>query len=138
MSGRCKVEGCEQTVSKPGHLLCYHHWKLEKSGQLRHDKTLDTRQEIADSPKTRNGGERFSSTKLGKHFNLSPTRMNLVLAELGWIEKYTKGWTASDRGKQFGTEVREARQSGVPYVVWPQTIQANKILLAAIADVQGS
>lgn len=88
-------------------------------------------------PPEADDGERLSSTKLGKHFGLSPTRMNLLLAELGWIEKYTKGWTPTARGNQIGAEVREARQSGVPYVVWPSSIQTNKILLAAIADAQG-
>lgn len=136
MSELCRVVGCEQTVSKPGHLLCYRHWKLEKAGKLRRDDASDMWQEVATPPEA-NDGERLSSTKLGKHFGLSPTRMNLVLAELGWIEKYTKGWTPTDRGNQFGAEVREARQSGVPYVVWPPAIQTNKILHEAIADVQG-
>ncbi|MFU8828460.1 MAG: glycerol kinase [Phycisphaerales bacterium] len=79
----------------------------------------------------------MSSTKLGKHFSLSATRMNLLLAELGWIEKYTKGWKPTVRGYQMGAEAREIRRSGVPYVVWPSSIQSNKILLTSIADAQG-
>lgn len=137
MGEQCRSAGCDQLVSKAGHLLCYHHWKLEKAGKVHGDDMPHERREAPATPEA-DDGERLSSTKLGKHFGLSPTRMNLVLAELGWIEKYTKGWKPTDRGNQVGAEVREARQSGVPYVVWPSTIQVNRILLAAIADMAGN
>lgn len=137
MSGQCQVEGCEESVSKPGHRLCYHHWKLERSGKLDREPAADTRQDTSEAAEP-DDGERLSSTKLGKHFGLSATRMNLLLAELGWVEKFTKGWKPTARGLQFGAEAREIRRNGVPYVVWPAAILTNKILLEAIADAQGN
>ncbi|MCC5829517.1 MAG: hypothetical protein JJU36_08720 [Phycisphaeraceae bacterium] len=84
------------------------------------------------------GNSRFiSSTRLGKHFGLSAPRINQILSELGWIEKYVKGWVPTDRGIKMGAEVREMRQSGVPYVVWPRTIIDNRILLASIRELAG-
>jgi hypothetical protein len=121
---RCSVDGCEQTVSKAGHTLCYEHWKQNRAGASQ------------AAPKT-TGDAMFSSTKLGKHFGLSSQRMNLVLAELGWIEKYVKGWTPTERGNKLGGEVREMRTKGVPYVVWPATITEHSVLKAAVADMTG-
>jgi hypothetical protein len=136
MSEQCQVEGCSQAVSKPGHLLCYHHWKQDKAGKLSRDQVADSKE--GPGPDESDDGERLSSTKLGKHFSLSATRMNLLLAELGWVEKFTKGWKPTARGLQFRAEAREIRRNGVPYVVWPATILTNKILLEAVADAQGN
>lgn len=121
---RCSVDGCEQTVPRAGHTLCYDHWKQSRAG---------TSQIAATS----SGDAMLSSTRLGKHFGLSSQRMNLVLAELGWIEKYVKGWTPTQRGNNLGAEVREMRTKGVPYVVWPKTITGNAVLQAAVADMTG-
>lgn len=141
MSQQCIVLGCNQNLSREGHRFCYRHWKMEKAGQVREDSGTGTWREVVHNVNSESiqpsDMERLSSTKLGKHFGLSATRVNLILAELGWIEKYTKGWLPTERGKQQGAEVREARQSGVPYVVWPQSICGNKVLLASIADSVG-
>jgi len=137
MSEKCEIEGCNQSVSKPGHRLCYQHWKLQKAGNLNRNQPAETRSETAGLHEP-DDGERLSSTKLGKHFSLSATRINLLLAELGWVEKFTKGWKPTARGLQFGAEAREIRRNGVPYVVWPAAILTNKILLEAVADAQGN
>lgn len=126
----CTHPGCDQPLSNPKHDLCYQHWKAQRDGAAGSAAKGAT-------AKSGGGAAMLSSTKLGAHFGLPATRMNLVLAELGWIEKYVKGWTPTKRGNEFGAEVREMRQTGVPYVVWPQAITQNRVLLASIKEQSG-
>lgn len=79
----------------------------------------------------------LSSTKLGEHFVLPSARINQIFAELGWIEKYVKGWVPTQRGNRLGAEVREMRNKPVPYVVWPEKIIEHRALITAIADYKG-
>src|SRR5262249_1327698 len=140
----CQVEGCTRTVSKAGYSFCLDHWKAERNGGVtrceRCQRWHDTGNPLCrscDRPPTQadgNGnatanardeaeeaeaaGGYLSSTRLGKQFGLSSVKVNLILAELGWIERYVKGWVPTDRGNALGANVREMR-NGTPFVVWP-------------------
>lgn len=137
---QCSVEGCNETLRNETHDLCYSHWKMQQAGQLTKTsngnfrETADSDEEDGDES---SNGQMLSSTKVGKHFGLSARRINQVLAELGWIEKYVKGWTPTERGNKIGAEVREIRKSGVPYVVWPESIVENAILVNTIRELMG-
>src|SRR5690349_7420535 len=98
----CQFPGCTNKVSKPGHTLCNEHWKQSRS----EPDALDV-----DVPQGM-----LSSTKIGNHFGISNIRVNLILAELGWIEKYVKGWVPTDRGNALGANVKEMR-NGTPFTV---------------------
>lgn len=78
-----------------------------------------------------------TATVIGKEFNLSANRMNSILSELGWINKALKGWVITASGKSAGGEQKEDFRSGVPYVVWPESIVENKALKTTISEVQG-
>lgn len=78
-----------------------------------------------------------SATVIGKAFCLSANRMNSILSERGWINKALKGWTITPSGKSVGGEQKEDFRSGIPYVVWPESITENKALKATISEVQG-
>ncbi len=141
--GECNVYGCKQKVSKAGHLLCYDHWKAERDGRVlkcdkcgKHYEKLGTcmcpSSVYAETPEAL-----LSSTKIGEHFGISATRVNLILAELGWIEKYVKGWRLTEHGEKLGGQCREARQTGIPYVVWPGPILENKVLVTSVREQQG-
>jgi len=147
----CEVDKCTNTVSKPGHTLCFDHWKAEKNGELftckkcgkLMDKDLPLCSECYyaknysyDSPSKSKDGT-LSATSLGKEFGLSATKVNKILAELGWIIKYTKGWITTPAGKKEGAHDREMKKSGVPYVAWPYNILQNKILIRSIRDFKG-
>src|ERR1700754_1816939 len=41
----------------------------------------------------------LNATTLGKHFEISSQRLNLLLNELGWIEKTVAGWGVTNLGK---------------------------------------
>jgi hypothetical protein len=71
----------------------------------------------------------LSSTAISKHFNVSAQRINLILSELGFIEKDVAGWEITKLGKSVGGRQREHETSGGYFVIWPATILQNKRLL---------
>lgn len=86
-----------------------------------------------------NGKQRLlTSTALGHHFGVSATRMNRILNEMGWIDKGVKGWKITEQGKRAGGYQRQHHQSGVPFVVWPETILEHEALAQRTAEDQGS
>lgn len=79
-----------------------------------------------------------TATSLGRSFGIPSTRMNYVLSELGWIQKSLKGWRVTQQGLAVGGAQREDNRSGIPFVVWPEAIEANNALRNTIADIQGT
>jgi hypothetical protein len=146
MAITCNVFGCKRGVSRPAHEFCYKHWQADQAGELvRCDKCGKLHekngaclcQPSIHTLALDNNDAPLSSTKLGEQLGISATRINLILAELGWIEKYVKGWQVTEHGQKLGGQCREARQTGIPYVVWPAAILNNKILLASVREQQG-
>lgn len=77
----------------------------------------------------------INATAIGKHFDISSQRLNLILSELGWIEKDIAGWQISKLGKSLGGRQFEHETSGGTYVLWPETILLNKNLASVFKDV---
>lgn len=142
----CQVHGCKEPLSKPEHDLCLRHWKSSRDGKLDQCAECGTLAEpgLPHCPKCgpqregARGGEYLSSTKIGKHLSLSAQQVNLVLAELGWIEKgpANKGWVPSGQGTRRDAVLRHARETGIPYVVWPPRIVSDKVLLGALEELR--
>jgi hypothetical protein len=78
---------------------------------------------------TTEGPKFLSSTALSKNFDVSAQRINLILSELGFIEKDVAGWEITKLGKSVGGRQREHETSGNYFVIWPPTILQNKRLL---------
>lgn len=76
-------------------------------------------------------------TKIGEAFNLSNQRVNKILSELGWIEEAIKGWAITSLGKKVGGLQRE-HQSGGTFVMWPDTIINDAVLLRSIKPAASS
>lgn len=68
----------------------------------------------------------LNATHIGKHFNISSQRFNLLLNELGWIEKSVAGWNITKLGQAIGGRQYEHETSGGTYVLWPEQIIKNK------------
>ena len=83
------------------------------------------------------GKEFFSSTKIASQFNLSARKVNLILSEIGFIEKYLKGWTVTVLGSKNGGIQKENSKNGIPYVEWDETIFTNSTFLSILEEVKG-
>lgn len=79
--------------------------------------------------KEKNKAKLINATALGKQFSISSQRFNLLLNELGWIEKTVAGWGLTKLGKNLGGKQFEHETSGGSYVLWPDTVLQNKDLL---------
>ena len=80
----------------------------------------------------------ITSTKIGKHFELSAIKINHVFSELGWLRKDLKGWRITIQGKKQGGLQDEDKKSGVPFVRWPESILKSKILVSSVQDFKGT
>lgn len=128
---KCSVVACDSSVSKDGYTLCYKHWlEQNKSKTANKVETI-----VVEKPKQANF---LSSTTLGEKLGIGSRKVNLVLSELGWIERATKGWVPTEQGKKLQAESREIRQSGIPYVVWPEAIVSSRILTNTVQELLGS
>lgn len=139
--GQCQVDGCTQSVSKAGHTFCLEHWRAERAGKVIqcpgckrwHEGRQCTHCASGHADDESGPSGYLSSTKIGDHFGVSNIKVNLILAELGWIEKYVKGWVPTERGNSLGANVKEMR-NGTPFVVWPESILKHPALLQSIGE----
>jgi hypothetical protein len=76
----------------------------------------------------------LNATAIGKEFKISSQRLNLILSELGWIEKNLAGWTITRLGKTIGGKQYENETSGGTYALWPESILQNKSLLEVFKE----
>lgn len=116
-------------------------WNLTKQGQEFGGETIFN-QKYGDfivwppdfdprNLKENNRTELINATAVGKEFDLSSQRINLVFAEIGWTEKAIKGWAVTSFGKKVGG-VQFEHPSGGTYVLWPKEILNNKSLLRSV------
>ena len=71
----------------------------------------------------------LNTTAIGDHFKISRKRMNLLLNEIGWIEKTVQGWAITQLGKSLGGKQIKHETSGNTSVLWPDIILKNNNLL---------
>ncbi|MCB4743456.1 MAG: hypothetical protein LGB78_08085 [Sulfurovum sp.] len=83
------------------------------------------------------GKEFFSSTKIGNKYGLTARKINLILSEIGFIEKYLKGWTITTLGTKNGGIQKENNQNGIPYVEWDESIFKNNTFISILQEVNG-
>ena len=83
------------------------------------------------------GKEFYSSTKIANKYNLSARKINLILSEIGFIEKYLKGWTITILGSKNGGIQKENNQNGIPYVEWDESIFNNSAFISILKEVNG-
>lgn len=77
----------------------------------------------------------INATAIGKHFDISSQRLNLILSELGLIEKdLAAGWEITKLGKSVGGRQFEHETSGANYVLWPDSILQYKRLLEVFKE----
>lgn len=115
---------------------------IQKSGALKNHAKFgeyivwDENIEIPNKLITQ-GKEFFSSTKIAANYSLSARKINLILSEIGFIEKYLKGWTITILGSKNGGIQKENNQNGIPYVEWDESIFTNSAFSSIIQEVKG-
>jgi len=125
---QCKGASCNKEVTKEGHYMCWTCFKKEQNGSSPKQESTST-----------SSDDMLSATKIGKEFDVSGQKLNLLLNELGWTYKprHGKGWAATKQGKRQGAVARKVSTSGVPYLLWPSKIVRSKVLRRAISDFKG-
>ena len=69
---------------------------------------------------------------------LPPRLLNRLLAELGWLEAFARGWQVTALGKAYGGVQCHDTETAVPYVMWPRAIQQQPGFQQAVAWCQQS
>ena len=77
----------------------------------------------------------LTASKLGKALDIPSARVNLLLAELGWVEKSTEGWKVTGQGERQGGRTRTFKQNGAPYAIWPDSLLQSKVFIAAVNKI---
>lgn len=127
---KCSIAGCESPVSKAGYTLCYKHWLAE-------NKNKTTKKTESVEVEATNNAQFLTSTVLGEKLGIEGRKVNQVLSELGWIERAKKGWVPTTQGKKLHAEARENRQSGIPFVMWPEAILSSRVLTNTVQELLG-
>lgn len=112
---------------------------IQKGGQVRNNPKFGEFVVWPESISLDDGRQRekakfLNATAIGKHFNVSSQRLNLILSEFGWIEKGLAGWTITKLGNNVGGRQFEHEASGGSYVLWPDSILGNKSLVGVFND----
>lgn len=128
---KCSVAGCENPVSKAGFKLCLEHWKIENKSKI-----IQKAEKVEGE--TAMQVQFLTSTVLGEKLGIDSRKVNQVLSELGWIERAKKGWIPTAQGKKLHAEARESRQSGIPFVMWPEAIVSSRVLTNTVQELLGS
>jgi len=88
-----------------------------------------------DNGQQKDKSKLINATTIGKHFDISSQRLNLILSELGLIEKdFAAGWEITKLGKSIGGREFEHETSGANYVLWPESILQYKRLLEVFKE----
>lgn len=92
---------------------------------------------IEISPKTALSDEKLlNSTAIASRFELSARKINMLLSELGWIERDSQGWKVTSLGLEKGGMQKENTKNKIPFVEWPETIFENSALMTVIKGLQ--
>lgn len=132
-SHQCSYPGCGKPVARADHMLCYEHWKQTK--RPKPDKAPPT--SPAHKSPSPPPPSLLTASQIGEQVGLSSQRVNLLLAELGWIEQQGPNWIPSPQGQTLGALQRHFTENGKAYVVWPESILTHKALCAVIQSMRG-
>lgn len=78
----------------------------------------------------------LSASGLGKSYHLSAAEVNRALAELGWQRRGFHGWTLTPQGQMLSGVQMENKQSGMKYVLWPESVAEQVALQRLLQQCQ--
>ncbi|GGK59368.1 glycerol kinase [Amphritea balenae] len=75
-----------------------------------------------------NPEDSYTSAKgLGLKTGRSVATINRLLAELGWIRPWLRGWQVTDSGVAVGGVQKEDSRTAIPYVSWPKRLTEDAV-----------
>ncbi|MEP0856977.1 hypothetical protein NDI49_15340 [Trichocoleus sp. ST-U3] len=126
----CTEPKCTKQVSKPGHKLCYEHWKANNT-QASPTPKPKPKPQPSSSPSL------LSATSISEKLAIPKHKVNPILAELGLLSKDQNGWVATKLGINFGAVQKTYSQDGMLYVLWSESILTNQAFLTTIQSING-
>lgn len=93
---------------------------------------------IIEHPVLRGSREHLVSvSSLAKPMAIPPRLFNRLLAELGWISPFAKGWRLTALGGHYGGVQFHDDHSGGPYVMWPRAVLDSDALAQSLVCFAG-
>jgi hypothetical protein len=134
----CSQPNCNNSVSQPGHTLCYRCWKAANKKPIAKPKIV--KPDIALKPNLAPVPVLLSATKISQklsqlNYKVHRNNINRILSELGLLEKQGTDWIATRRGTAFGAMQKQDPKTGNSYVLWSPDILENQIFLEAIKNI---
>lgn len=110
-------------------------WQLTAKGEFeqggyrdsdRYGRYIVWPESVAQHRALVNAEDQYTGAKgLGLKTGLAAPRINQLLAELGWIKPWLKGWQLTEAGVSQGGIQKEDSHTAIPYVSWPKTLTNN-------------
>jgi hypothetical protein len=82
-------------------------------------------------------GQLINPSAIGEQLGISQQRVNLLLAELGWIEREEDGWRPTERGLALGAVRRVYPMSGAVFTIWPDSVVRHMAVVRAMQSAAG-
>lgn len=79
----------------------------------------------------------MSVAKLAKELGLAKQQTGFLLRALGWAKMDRKGWVITAQGEAVGGVQREENNTGIPFVLWPESLTENEILKCWLDALSG-
>lgn len=93
---------------------------------------VDGKDPVVDSKATK-----LTASQIGAQVSLSARQVNALLSELGWINRYHKGWQLTPQGQALGAQQKESNRTGIPYALWPEHVLKNRAFELSLKALQG-
>ncbi|BBB31152.1 hypothetical protein [Neptunomonas japonica] len=78
-----------------------------------------------------------SAANIGQKVELSARQVNALFSELGWVDRYHKGWQLTEQGKALGGVQKESQKTAIPYVLWPLAFIHNLAFQRSLKALKG-
>ncbi|MDO6562182.1 hypothetical protein Q4488_02195 [Amphritea sp. 1_MG-2023] len=75
---------------------------------------------------------------LGLKLGLSASRVNQLLADLGWISPWLKGWRMTLQGEAQGGIQQEDASTAITYVSWPKQLTEHVVFKRSVEQFKQS
>lgn len=118
-------------------------WHLTAKGEFEGGKYRESKKfgqyivwpiSVVEHPMIRQmNDEVVTISSLAKRVDLPARFFNRLLAEIGWIEAFAKGWQLTSLGDVHGGVQAQDDETGIPYVMWPRTLLDNRSLQCSVA-----